>query len=209
MSFSVQIPPGQIASAKELLSGIKDGYPRAMTRALNYGARQAKSLTAKQLKALITADPERIDKSLTVSKANYSTLTSSLTVYGKAIPLFRFDVAFMYPTVTGGVTANIFKSGGGKLALKHAFIAKMENGHVGVFYRSGPKTKVGRGKYEGQLKQRIYESFGPNAATAFERTPGVETEIIDQSATNFEKEFLRQVDFLLAQSQGNDPPDGD
>lgn len=196
MTLTVQIPPGQIASAKELLSGIKDGYPRAMTRALNYGASQAKSLTAKQLKALITADPERIDKSLSVSKANYSKLTAVFNIAGRAIPLFRFDVAFMYPTISGGVTANIFKSGGARLALKHAFVAKFKSGHVGVY------SRIGKNRFP------IKEHFGPNAAQAFEKTPGVEAEIIDQSAMKFEKEFLRQVDFILAQSQGNDPPEG-
>ena len=110
-------------------------------------------------------------------------------IAGQPIPLFRFDVAFLYPTVRGGVTARIYQSGGGRLHLKHAFVAKLRSGHYGVFSRTG------------KPRLPISEHHGPNAATAFERTPGAEAEIIAESADKLLSEFDRQVDLLLRQSE--------
>lgn len=215
MSFSVQIPPGQIASAQELLKFIDNGYPRAMTRALNVGAASAKAKTFRALKAHMTAAPTRIRDSLSVTRATYGRLGATMRTTGDAIKLIYFDVTASYPTKLGGVSATLFTGGGGAVRLKHAFLARVNAGdgsdgnaqHLGVFIRKGPPRRMTRGRYIGQMRQPIVESFGPNSATALLRTPGLADEITAEAAEKFLKEFDRQVDLLLSLTQGTDPPE--
>lgn len=195
MSWTVAMDQAQLNAAQDLLKYISGGYERAVMRAANYAADRTRTATSKKLKALLTADPERIDKSLARKRATLSNPAAILAITGNSIPLFRFDVSFMYPTVSGGVTAKVYKSGGETLALKHAFIAKFKSGHVGVFTRKG--------------KERfpIEEHFGPHAARAFEKTPGVEGELMTLGADRFTSELDRQVGLLFKQEYGVDPPD--
>ncbi len=210
MSWTVAMDQGQLNDVRSLLANIPKGYNRAVMRAANYAADRTKTAVSKKLKALITADPYYIDKSLRKVRAVIADPEARLVVNpsGDSIPLFRFDVSFMFPTVSGGVTANIFKDGVQPLHLRHAFVAKMRSGHVGVFERSGPKVKMGGGSnYAGQYKQPIKEAFGPHPARVFERTPGVEKELLDIAADRFASELMRQAELLYKQEFGADPPE--
>lgn len=207
MSFTVTLDPAQLSAAQDALAYIRNGYPRAVMRAGNYAAARTKTATYKKLTALITADPDRIKDSLTTQRATMNNLVAVLNIAGKAIPLFRFDVSFMYPTVSGGVTAKIFKAGGAPLKLEHAFIAKMQSGRVGVFSRQGPKRAMTRGNYVGQMKQPIVEHFGPHATRVFEQTPGVEKELMGFGAERYLAELDRQVKLMFKQEYGVEPPE--
>lgn len=209
MTLTVQIPPGQIDRAKELLNGINNGYTRAVVRAANYASDRTKTEITRKLKALLTVDPDTIKYSLRQTRAVTVDPSARLTINpsGGSVRLFLYDWSAQIPTTQGGVTVKIFKTGA-PLILKHAFIARMQSGHTGVFMRQGPKRKMGRGAYAGKMRQPIVEKFGPHLSKIFEDTPGLEAEILVFGLEKFNQEFLRQVDFLLAQSQGNDPPDG-
>ena len=195
MSFSITLDPAQLSAAQDALAYIRNGYPRAVMRAGNYAAARTKTATYKKLTSLITADPDRIKDSLTTQRATLSNLVAVLNIAGKAIPLFRFDVSFMYPTVSGGVTAKIFKTGAAPLVLKHAFVAKMKSGRVGVFTR------------DTQKRLPITESFGPHATRVFEQTPGVDKELMDFGAERYLAELDRQVKLLFEQEYGVEPPE--
>lgn len=195
MSFTVTVDQDKLNSAKSALQFIGNGYQRATMRAANYAAARTKTATSKKLISLLTADAQRIRDSLTVQRATLAHNTSVLDVSGRAIPLFRFDVAFMYPTVKGGVTAKIFRTGIPPTHLKHAFVAKMKSGHVGVFSRETP------------ARRPLQEHFGPNAARAFEKTPGVEGQLMGYGAEQYLNELDRQVALLFKQEYGVDPPE--
>ena len=136
MRITVEMDQAQLDDLKERLAFINGGWERAVVRAMNTAASQARTRTAQRAKAVLTADPERIEQSLLVKKATYGARSARLHIYDQPIPLFRFDVSFMFPTIEGGVTAKTLQ-GESPLTLKHAFVAKMSNGHVGVFSRRG------------------------------------------------------------------------
>jgi hypothetical protein len=112
-----------------------------------------------------------------------------LQIFDQPIPLFRFDVSFMFPTVEGGVTAKTLQ-GESPLTLKHAFVAKMATGHVGVFSRRGKE------------RLPIQEHYGPSVATVFEKTPGLEAEILQLAAEKFAQEAARQAAYLIQKELG-------
>ena len=189
MKLSVEMDQAQLDDLRERLAFIKGGWERTVVRAMNYGASQARSKTAERSRSMLTADRERIEASLLIKKATYGARSARLHIYDLPIPLFRFDVSFMYPTVEGGVTAKTLQ-GGSPLALKHAFVAKMSSGHVGVFSRKGKE------------RLPIQEHFGPSVATVFEKTPGLEAEILQWAAERFAYEAARQAEYLIQKAQG-------
>jgi hypothetical protein len=210
MRLTVDLDQGDLDDLRERLAFIKGGWERAMVRAMNTAASQARTRMVVRARAILTADPERIDASLLVKKATYGDRSAKLHISGLPIPLFRFDVSFMYPTVAGGVTAKTLQ-GGSPLVLKHAFVTKVLSGsddnpgpnHWGVFTRRGEKRRMTRGRYVGEMRQPIVEHFGPNIATVFEKTPGLEAEIMQLAADKFAAEAARQAEFLIQKSQGD------
>ena len=210
MKITVEMDQAQLDDLRDRLAFIKGGWERAVVRAMNYGASQARSKTAERSRSVLTADRDRIEASLLVKKATYGARSARLHIYDLPIPLFRFDVSFMYPTVEGGVTAKTLQ-GGTPLALKHAFVTKVPSGsvdhpgvsHWGVFSRRGPKRRMTKGNYIGQLRQPIVEHYGPSVATVFEKTPGLEAEILQWAAKRFAYEAARQAEYLIQKAQGD------
>ena len=210
MRITVEMDQAQLDDLQERLAFIKGGWERAVVRAMNTAASQAKTRTALRAKAILTADPERIEAALVIKKATYGARSAKLHISGRRIPLFRFDVSFMYPTVEGGVTAKTLQ-GASPLVLKHAFVTKVLSGsddnpgpnHWGVFSRRGEKRRMTRGRYAGEIRQPIVEHFGPNIATVFEKTPGLEAEIMQLAADKFAAEAARQAEFLIQKSLGD------
>ena len=189
MKLTVAMDQAQLDDLKERLAFIKGGWERAVVRAMNTAASQARTRTAQRAKAVLTADPERIEQSLLTKKATYGARAATLRIFDQPIPLFRFDVSFMFPTVEGGVTAKTIQ-GDSPLTLKHAFVARMSNGHVGVFSRKGKE------------RLPIQEHYGPSVATVFEKTPGLEAEILQLAAEKFAQEAARQAEYLIQKELG-------
>ena len=210
MRLTVDLDRAELEDLRERLAFIQGGWERAMVRAMNTAASQARTRMVVRSRAILTADPERVDASLLVKKATYGDRSAKLHISGLPIPLFRFDVNFMCPTIEGGVTAKTLQ-GGSPLVLKHAFVTKVLSGsddkpgpnHWGVFSRRGEKRRMTRGRYTGEMRQPIVEHFGPNIATVFERTPGLEAEIMQLAADKFADEAARQADFLIQKSLGD------
>ena len=189
MKLTVAMDQAQLDDLKERLAFIKGGWERAVVRAMNTASSQARTRTAQRAKAVLTADPERIEQSLLAKKATYGARAATLRIFDQPISLFRFDVSFLFPTVEGGVTAKTIQ-GDSPLTLKHAFVARMSNGHVGVFSRRGKE------------RLPIQEHYGPSVATVFEKTPGLEAEILQLAADKFAQEAARQAEYLIQKELG-------
>ncbi len=71
MKIIVEMNQVQLDDLKERLAFIKGGWERAVVRAMNTAASQARTRTAQRAKAVLTADPERIEQSLLTKKATY------------------------------------------------------------------------------------------------------------------------------------------
>ncbi len=203
MSFTVSLDQQQLSAVNDVLGYIKNGVPRATMRAANVGAARAKAESGRKLKALLTAPARRITDSLKVSKrATLSDPTSVFTGEGKPIELVYFSHnGTLTKSDGGGIIADIFKMGGNPLRLKHGFMARMKSGHIGIFTRKSPKT----GKVSPRLP--IYESYGPNAAEALEKTPEALRQVMEFAMDKYMFELDRQVIHLFKQEYGVEPPE--
>ena len=95
----------------------------------------------------------------------------------KGIPLYKFNGLPRSPIQLGmrrrvtDATADVlrgyrrgYRGPGGNPG---TFVAMMQSGHVGIFYRIGAKKKMTRGRYAGKMKQQINELRGPSAQRLF------------------------------------------
>jgi hypothetical protein len=80
-----------------------------------------------------------IRDSIQVKKATWSALSGVTSRTGKPLALSKFTGARQ---TAKGVSVKVLRSGP-RTILKHAFLATMKSGHVGVFWR---EEKVGTGK---------------------------------------------------------------
>ena len=87
MKLTVEMDQAQLDDLKDRLAFINGGWERAVVRAMNTAASQARTRTAQRAKAVLTADPERIEQSLLAKKATYGARAATLRIFDQPIPL--------------------------------------------------------------------------------------------------------------------------
>lgn len=183
---AIRVDPQSLARAQDLLRDVANGAEKALARALNRTLDGARTLTARELAAIVTAPQKIVRESLSVSRANAGKLSATLTLRGKNIPLIDFS----HSQIKQGVSVKVFRDRP-RERFRHAFIARMRNGHVGIFER-----QTLAGKPVGRLP--ILERHGPSVPTLYERSPGVSDKIESESSDRMLRELDHEVDFLLA-----------
>ena len=78
MKLTVEMDQAQLDDLKDRLAFINGGWERAVVRAMNTAASQARTKTAERARALLTADRQRIEDSLLVKKATYGARAARL-----------------------------------------------------------------------------------------------------------------------------------
>jgi len=100
----------------------------AMNAALNKAIVTVRKETSKQITSEYAIKARDIKKTMSVQRSNFNTLTSQLTSADVRLALSLFN-----PTQKReGVTVKVKKKQPRQI-LKHAFVATMKSGHVGVF----------------------------------------------------------------------------
>ncbi|PXX10765.1 phage tail protein [Paraburkholderia tropica] len=130
---------------------------RAIARALNKVAAQARNEASREVRALgYNMRASAIKKSFRVHGASRNKLAVSLVATGAPIPIINYGAR----QTAKGVTVRVKN---GRKLLPHAFIATMQSGHRGVFQRVGRAhrkvKKEGRKAYMSGLP--IRELYGP------------------------------------------------
>jgi hypothetical protein len=119
--------------------------------------------------------------------ATLATMAARVTASGHPLPLYGFD-----PKETkAGVTVAIKRGRGSRKLLRHAFIARMKSGHVGVFMRRGKKGE----KMAGRLKiDEKYTNAVPGMLRAI--TKGVDSALKQMALDRFDKAMAQNVRFV-------------
>jgi len=168
----ISVPDGAIERAEAVLAGIPGGVERAVSAALNRGLTTAQSESQKQITQVydITKTTVRHKGIFEMRKATQGSLVGSITFSGHRIPLYNFGVTPKTPTSTGArVPVNLgnrwvmaspgavvrarIRRDSTKTPSGRAFIAQMRSGHVGVFERTGNKSRAIRERYGPSVAQ--------------------------------------------------------
>jgi hypothetical protein len=202
---SVRVDPVDKAVISLLLANIKNGYPKAMSRAINAGLSTARIEARRKVQEEVTAKTTYVNAAFEEQKATYSKLSGSLVSTGQPLPL----IAYKTSQINAGVNVQVNTSGS-KSLIKKAFISTVKAGntgeHKGVFIRQS-RIK-GKGKWpvgkkmvlrvrDDKYRLPIKQLFGPSIPAIFERGPIME-HVESKGGEKCQEELLRQTDLLLA-----------
>ncbi|HEY1283004.1 MAG TPA: phage tail protein [Steroidobacteraceae bacterium] len=113
---------------RDLDDYVKTAVDVAMPRAVNKLADQAETAGLRKISDIYGVGPRTMEQYVTVDRASAKDLRATINAKGKGFPLTLFN-----PRQSRlGVTVRIK---GRTVLIPHAFIARMHNGHVGVFAR--------------------------------------------------------------------------
>jgi len=197
IGFNVRLDENDVARAKRMLRAVPNGFPRAASRAINKTATRARTLVIGGIRAERPGLPVKsLRKAVTLRRASFGKLSAWITISTRRVPLIEMAPNPKTPerdlgrSRRRGVSVKAAK--GGRVRLRHAFIARMPSGRVGVFSRRNAQF----GRY-GAARLPIFELRGPSAAVVLDEAGNLEAEVERQTEANLTADLGTQVDLLL------------
>jgi len=152
----IQFTPEQIERARQQLERLPGKLAIALARAINRAAEAARAEAIRGVTARYNVKAASVRKTITMRRANSADPRARVVSVGSAIPLIGFVVSPNKPAKRRLKTphkAAVLK-GEGLKPFPGAFVARMKNGHIGVFTRTGEQN-------EKTKKEKIKERYGP------------------------------------------------
>lgn len=131
----VEISQSNFKKAAELLSGIKNGMPKATARAINHTTAKAKTQMKRKVGKDYYIKQGDVDKTLKVKKASWANPFATITSKSRVLGLDKFKV-----TVKSGVVRAAISKLEGYKDRKGGFIANVKNFSGGSWRREGKKS---------------------------------------------------------------------
>lgn len=200
-----------IDRATRILAGVQGGVERAVRSAMSKAVArlQRSNVKAVRERYAISAVNIRENENVQVTYTYDSGVQAYVRFGGQRIPLYRFDGAtpsqptrdtsgrlpvmtgedhwrLVYPSVPAA--GHVLK-GTSPTRFESAFVARMPNGHVGIYERTGGMTSGG--------KDEIEELFGPSVPQML-GSEAVEKVLVDDAMQSFEKDLNHSVMAILS-----------
>lgn len=197
--------------AARLLAGIEGGVEKAVRSAMAKAVARLRrsNVSAVRERYAISAANIRESENVQVSYSYDSGVQAYVRFSGARIPLFRFDGAsphqptkdtsgrlpvmsgeehwrLMYPSVAAA--GHVLK-GTSPYRFERAFVARMSNGHTGIYERTGGMTSSG--------KDELEELFGPSVPQML-GSEDVEKTLTTEAMKSFEKDLNHDVLAILS-----------
>ena len=149
-----------LKSVELALVRVKNGVPRAATRAINRTLTTVSTAAAREIAADIGGVPvTEVKKALALTKARFTSLRGLITITGRRIPLIALRPSGPEPSRGRGQGVS-YSLGGSRRRIREAFITTLRSGHRGVFKRLLPSERKSRGAWSKNLP--IRELLGPS-----------------------------------------------
>ncbi|MBB3256877.1 phage tail protein [Paraburkholderia sp. WP4_3_2] len=165
---------------------------KAVVRALNKTAMQARTAAAQEVRSAgYNIKSSAIKRSFIIDKARPARLVVTLKATGRPIALINYGAR----QGKNGVSVQVKT---GRQVLRHAFIATMQNGHRGVFQRTGNGHK--KIKRNGKVLRTglpIKELFGPSIPQSL-ANDAVEKAIMAKIREKFPRILRHELDFIAS-----------
>jgi len=193
----VQIDVTQGKNLDKKLSGIKNGVPKVLSRALNKTATTARKKVVQLVFDATGIKKKGIRRGVKLTRATFKRLQSEVNaVDDERIPLIFFSAReFRSKKSHGGVT---YKIAGEKRKIPYhktrsaIFKTKLKSGHIGIFKREkdiGPRSK----------RPKIVERFGPSIPQMLSKPNTIQAVIEGTTAANLRKNVDVQTEVLIKQ----------
>lgn len=146
----IQFTAEQIEKAQEALKFVPEKLPGVLSRAINRAAESARTEAGRKAREQYYIKQRDVVSTIRIRQATPDDLAAIVISRGNLVPLTKFRVTpnRPQPTRKSPIIVRVKKGGGGPI--KHAFVARMRSGHLGVFNRAGKK------------RLPIMERYGPS-----------------------------------------------
>lgn len=128
--MAIKLNQADLANVRLVLSGVKNGAEKVITRSINKTLTGVASTTKKQIAVHYNLTQKKIGENLKTFKASFSNLSGSVQSKGKPLSLTSFGGTRQ---VLKGVNVKVLKEKP-KTLLKHAFVQTAKNSSQ-VFWR--------------------------------------------------------------------------
>lgn len=147
--MEIKLNKSSLSEAKLMLYGVKDGFPKAFSRALNKTANSTQTEMVKLVRRDYNYKAAAVRARISVNKATYANLSASVKSTGDSVHLT--DITGTRQTKKG-VSVNVKKSTGIKLIPRAFKAAGQRSGKDIIFRRPGNP----RGQHE-----KLHGRYGP------------------------------------------------
>lgn len=203
--IEIRIDPAQLDAARRKLAGVPYAMQRAIMPAVGEVLRDGAAYLADHLQTEVPLPPKMSARAVRVSGLRLvgDAVIGEITVRSPHLRLIHYDVRPSAVTARRGTPSRRWP--GFTFALRAGerrasedlptygggtpFIARMPGGHLGVYYRTGRRTRHGR--------EQLQEKYGPDVQYHV-ATPEVEQGVIDRASLRFPAVLARYVDQALA-----------
>jgi hypothetical protein len=204
----ITLDPREIEAALERLKGIPYALQRAVYPAVADVLQGVRNHLADYLSTEVPLAAKTALKAIRLNQPSYKgdMIKGSVNVRSRMFPLIDYDVQPQEVTAREGLHPRqwpdfTFSLRRGERRLGRSrvqgasvpFIARMPSGHLGVYYRTGGRTKMGNV----QLKQ----AYGPTVQHHV-ATPELESSFSERANSRFPEILARYVDQALAKHGG-------
>lgn len=136
----VGITSEQIERVESILSGVQRGPEKVFFNVINRALDTVRTAAGRQIREVYAIKQKdlRAESNIKLKKASQTDLAGEIAFAGCKIPLYRFNVTPKQPAQGVRVKAAVLKSSA-QTEFEHAFIARMQSGHIGMFERATAK----------------------------------------------------------------------
>nr|DAL57731.1 MAG TPA_asm: minor tail protein Z [Caudoviricetes sp.] len=194
----ITIDDKELEKAQKLLGGIENGVKRAITSAINHSLGKAKTKLKKKITQEYYIKSSDVEKTLSIKKANYSTLAGTISSRTKRTSLTKLKIKKSGTSILSGVR----KSNGIKLLrgkdelFGKPFTAKMKNGHTGVFQRK-TKQRIGVGMGSSSEQENPIQELYTLSIPQMAGEKGVQKYIEEEAEKMVNERFEHEVERIL------------
>ena len=166
--MKIELNKADVAQLKIMLSGVKNGAPKVLTRAINETLKGTRTAAKKEIAKYYNLTQKRINQDFTTNKANWTKLSGSVVAKGKPIGL----LSYAFKKSPKGLRGKILRENATKVILG-AFITR-----AGIASASTGEKPLGAFRRAGKKRYPIHRLTGPRIEDEFakDRTYDVVTD---------------------------------
>lgn len=192
-----------LAAVKAALTGIKNAYPRVVSRAINKTETGVRTDAVQEIYNILNLTKTRIRSDFSMRRAKVYALKGSVIAEGKPVNLGSFSGTSQ---TKKGVSARVWRNGG-RVLYKHGFLGKMKRKdgttYKAAFWRtySGQRTSrkpgyipPGGGK---DFRNPIKALEGPRIEDVYER-PAVIGAVLRSMDVRLEKNLGHELKYFMS-----------
>ena len=191
ISVDISLSEGQLKNVRDSLLHIPGAADKAIARAINKAAEKARTEGIKAICGEYAIKPSDVRKTIHIVRARPGNLSAQIISTGGPIPLIKFHVTPRKPPAKGTKVKDreVVIAGvkfGNAADMPHSFIARMPNGHLGVYSR---KSGAGRNPIKQRYGPAVPQMLGNLSVLGYIETRANE---------RLEKELRHQISYLFS-----------